>query len=104
MPTDLPAKWVQHVLEEMVPKLESSRTFMALLDADDGPGNVKFWVELGAAISMDKPIIAVVVGNARVSKKIKLVADEIVRLPEGINADSSQELARAVKRVLDGQE
>jgi hypothetical protein len=91
--------WVHHVLDDMVPKLESS-ALVAMLVPDDREGDVKFWVELGASIMMNKPIIAIVFTDAEVPPKLASIADEIVRCPRGVNLQASEAVAAAVKRVL----
>lgn len=89
--------WARHVVDDMVPKLEESA--MSLNLVPDDKGDVKFWVELGAAIMLDKPIIAVVFRDRPIPEKLERVADEIVRLPEGVDAAGSDELAAAIQRV-----
>ena len=93
--------WVQNVLDDMVPKMEGSACVMSLV-----PGNreadVKFWVELGASIMMDKPILAIVLDEEPIPPKLEMIADEIVRLPEGANLESSEVLAAAVQRMMAG--
>lgn len=90
--------WVKQVLEGMAPKMRDSALVMQLVP--DGDGDVKFWVELGASIMMNKPILALVFGDTEIPAKLALIADEIVRLPEGVNPDASDELAAAIKRML----
>ena len=91
--------WVRHVIDDMVPKLESSAVSISLVP-EDGEGDVKFWVELGASIMLDKPILAVVLGGRRIPARLERVADEIVVLPAGVDPAGSQELAAAVERML----
>jgi|SRR6516164_2892780 len=91
--------WVHHVLDEMVPKLSRSALVISLVP-ESREGDVKFWVELGASIMLDKPIIAVVMGDAPLPWKLVQVADEIVRCPKGIDPSSSDELAAAIKKVM----
>jgi hypothetical protein len=76
-------RWVQHVLSDMEPKLAGSVISVSLVP-NDREGDVKWWVELGASIMYDKPIIAVVFNDRPLPEKLKLVADEIVRLPDGV--------------------
>jgi hypothetical protein len=90
-------RWARHVVDDMVPKLESSAMSLSLVPDNDG--DVKFWVELGAAIMLDKPVIAVIFSDREVPPKLEAVADEIVRLPEGVNPAASQALAAAIERV-----
>jgi hypothetical protein len=91
-------RWVRHVLDEMAPKLEGSAFTISLVPGDR-EGDVKFWVELGASIMMDKPIIAVVMGDAPIPERLERVADEIVRCPEGVDPGASGELAEAIERT-----
>jgi hypothetical protein len=83
----------------MLPKLEGASITISLVP-ESREGDVKFWVELGASIMLDKPLIAVLFGDAPCPRKLALVADEIVRCPNGIDPASSDELAAALKRVL----
>lgn len=53
-----------------------------------GPSDIKYAVELGLSIMMDKPIIAVVIPGTKVPAKIVRVADLIVE------ADPSTEEGR----------
>jgi hypothetical protein len=98
--------WAQHVLNEMVPALESSGFVVSLMPTR-GIGDVKYWVELGAGIMMDKPLIVVAVAGAQLSKKLIAVADEVVYLPEGVNPAGSADLMAAITRMserLGGEE
>lgn len=91
--------WIRHVLDDMVPKLESSALVISLVP-DDREGDVKFWVEIGASIMLDKPIIAVLLGDAAVPEKLRLVADEIVHCPRGVDPAASADLLAAIERVM----
>ena len=92
-------RWVRHVINDMVPKLKGSVASISIVP--DSNGDVKFWVELGAAIMMDKPIIAVAIGHRQVPEKLRLVADEIVYMPDGVNEDASEAVAAALTRVME---
>lgn len=90
--------WMKSVLEDMAPKLRASACSISLVP--DNEGDVKFWVELGASIMMDKPIIAVVFHGRQVPEKLRLVADEVVVLEEGVSPEASAEFRAALERVL----
>ena len=96
-------RWVRHVIDEMVPMLESSEAFMTLAPAK-GQVDAKYCVELGAAIMLDKPIVVVVFGDRPVPRKLAAIADEVVVLPEGVNPDSADEPAAALARVFEERE
>jgi hypothetical protein len=94
--------WVRHVLDDMEPKLSSSALVISIVP-EDREGDVKFWVELGASIMMDKPIIAMVMGDAPIPDKLRLVADEVVRCPRGVDPSASEDLKAAISRLLPGR-
>lgn len=85
--------WAKHVLEDMAPKMQDSAVVVQLVN---GVGDVKFWVELGASIMMNKPILAVVLGDSEIPPKLRLIADEIVILPEGVSGPGSEQLAETL--------
>ena len=93
-------RWVQHVLSEMEPKLAESALSVSLVPGDR-EGDVKWWVELGASIMYDKPIIAVVFDDRPIPEKLKLVADEIVRCPNGVDELAGDKVQAAIKRVVE---
>jgi hypothetical protein len=93
-------RWVQHVLNDMSPKLADS-TFMISLVPDDREGDVKFWVELGASIMLDKPIIAVTFTDEPIPRKLAQVADEVVYAPEGVDVGASDDRQAAMERVME---
>jgi hypothetical protein len=70
-------EWAEHVMENMLPKLKDSDLNASLIPTD-GEGDPKFWVELGASIMMDKPIIAIVQPGQILPRKLRMVTDEIV--------------------------
>lgn len=81
--------WARQVLDDMVPKLRDSACAISLYPSDGSTGDVKYWVELGASICMNKPILLVVMGDAELPPKLAQVADEIVRLRNGLDAEGS---------------
>lgn len=93
-------EWAEAVLSDMKPKLKGSALVMQLVP-DDGIGDAKFWVELGASIMMEKPIVAVVMSGRKIPEKLKMVADEVVYLDEGVNGpESGERLEAAMDRVM----
>jgi hypothetical protein len=96
--------WAKHVLDDMAPKMSDSSLVVSIAPSNQGKhvqGDVKYWVELGASIMMDKPIIVVVMTDQEIPPKLALVADEVVRLPDGVNAAGSKELQDAIQRVME---
>lgn len=66
----------RRVQTELVPKMAGSGVIVTLLP--EGEIDVKFAVELGISIMLDKPIIAVVRPGTKVPAKLALVADRII--------------------------
>lgn len=93
-------EWADSVLTGMLPKMQESAVTISLVP-ESGRGDVKFWVELGASIMLDKPIIAVTIGDAEIPGKLRQVADEVVRL-ESLDdtVGSARLLTAALGRVL----
>jgi hypothetical protein len=89
--------YAERVLTELVPKIEDSAVTVSLVPS--GPSDVKFAVELGLSIMLDKPIIAVVDPGAEVPAKLVQVADEIVEADFSAPDDSVQRIRDAVFRV-----
>lgn len=85
----------QVVSEGLVPKLEDS-AFSAVIAPyttdENHKYDIKFAVELGLMILMDKPIITIQAPGAAISKKLALVSDKIVHAD--IDTESGQELLR----------
>jgi hypothetical protein len=93
-------RWARDVLNNMAPKLRRSDISISLCPSDGGLGDVKFWVELGASIMYDKPVIVVVPHDQPIPEHLQRVADEIVRVPADPKAlAQSQELLDALQRV-----
>jgi hypothetical protein len=96
------AEWFDHVLREMVPMLEQSAVALSLVPAGDGEythGDAKLWVELGASIMMDKPLLVVAFDDRELPAKLVEVADEVVRLPPGATAEEAAPLRNALARI-----
>lgn len=92
--------FIEDVLSDMVPKMADSAIAVSLVLNPEG--DVKFWVELGAMIMMDKPIIAVLGPGQVCPRKLALIADEIVACPDGMESPRfAQDLQDAMKRVMD---
>lgn len=95
-------KWAEDVNSSMTPKLEGSALTMSIVTP--GVGDVKFWVELGASIMMNKPLIAISL-TEDIPEKLLRVTDELVIVKDGsgggINGDEAKEAIKAaIGRVL----
>jgi hypothetical protein len=70
-------RWKEHIERDMVPKMESSNVVISIAPPK-GKFDVKFAVELGAAIMLNKPIIVISETNDDVPPLLRLVAHKIV--------------------------
>jgi hypothetical protein len=68
-------EFVQHFRTETLHQLDSSAFVISLVP---GEFDVKFAVELGAAIMFDKPLLVVLSPESLVPEHLKRVADELV--------------------------
>jgi hypothetical protein len=69
-------RFVKSTREDAMVKIMESAFVMSLVPR--GEPDIKFCVELGLAIMLDKPIVAVVMPGAEVPERLRLVADEII--------------------------
>jgi hypothetical protein len=95
-----------HVLAEMLPKLIDSAMTVSLCPSDnEGVGDVKYWVELGASIMLDKPIIVVAHPNRVIPERLRRVADEVITADLGSEAgikELGERLALVAQAMHDG--
>jgi hypothetical protein len=71
-------EYADRVQKEMVPRLADSSACISIAPFDGGEGDVKYWVELGASIMMDKPIMIVAAPGSELPAKLIRVADLVV--------------------------
>jgi hypothetical protein len=93
--------WAKRVKEELVPKIDSSACTISLVP--EGEVDVKFAVELGLSIMLDKPIIVVVRPGTKVPDKLALVAADIVEVKNwedivGVSLSISEAIGRLIDR------
>jgi len=70
------ARYRLHIIEDLVPKIRDSAVTMSLCPRDNEP-DVKYAVELGMCIMLDKPII-VLSDHEDIPEKLRKVADVVV--------------------------
>lgn len=93
--------WARRVLDELVPMIAGSAASVSIVPNDEG--DVKFAVELGFSIMLDKPIILAVAPGRSIPEHLVRVADEIVELDVG-NPAAALRLQEALTRVLERRE
>jgi nucleoside 2-deoxyribosyltransferase len=90
-------EYAMHVRTELIPMIEDSAVAMSLVPVDNKP-DVKFAVELGYMIMLDKPIIAIVGTGSKPPAKLVAVCDELVE-GEINDPDFQERLKSAIDRV-----
>jgi nucleoside 2-deoxyribosyltransferase len=93
--------WAKRILREVVPKVEGSDIFISITPSSPDQVDVKFAVELGLAIMMDKPIIATMKPGTKVPAKLAAVVDKFVEMDFDNIPDSRQRLGEATQELLD---
>jgi nucleoside 2-deoxyribosyltransferase len=91
--------WAQHVRDAVVPVMERAAVAITLIPA--ARSDVRFAVELGLSIMLDKPIIALVQPGMRIPNALAAVAAEIVEVDISRDPDGAQRsIADAFARVM----
>lgn len=85
-------EWVGHVRKTLVPMLDDSVVTVSL--APSGDTDIKYAVELGLSIMMEKPILLVVEHGQKIPPKLRLIADDIFYM-DWSSKDAQQQLAKA---------
>jgi hypothetical protein len=86
--------WAEEVTGYLVPMIQSSAITVSLVPK--GPSDIKFAVELGLSIMLDKPIIAVLAPGAHCPPALRRVAVEVIYW-DGLDTG---DLQAAIKRVM----
>lgn len=89
-------EFVDHFRKDALAKMTDSAFIASLVPRGDF--DVKFATELGAAIMLDKPILAIVAPGARVSESLRRVAKEIVEADLDLE-EGRQQVHEAIRRM-----
>jgi nucleoside 2-deoxyribosyltransferase len=99
-------RWVTHVRESTVRQMAGS-AFVASLVPDKDETDVKFAVELGLAIMLGKPIVAIAVAGRPVPGKLREIADTVIEVSdldtEAGQAELQAKLLPALKRLTEAE-
>lgn len=90
-------EFVEHFRRDALEKMTDSAFVMSLVP-DKGGLDVKFAVELGASIMLDKPILAIVQPGAEVPDKLRSVCEEIVEADIDVE-EGQKKIAEAISRI-----
>lgn len=93
-------RWLEHCTKELVPMVQRSKMTISLIPEEADYDDIKFAVELGLSIMLDKPLIVVVPPGRQVPAGLIKVADEIVEWDGTGNPAKNKGLRDAMDRVL----
>lgn len=97
------AAWEEFVTDfrrDALLKMNSS-AFVAQLVPDEDEFDVKFAVELGASIMLNKPILAIVMPGRTVPSKLRLVADRVVEADLDTE-EGRKKIAEEISQMVQG--
>lgn len=85
----------QNVRENLIPKIQDSNIFVSIVPNPENI-DIKFAIELGIAIMLNKPIIAAIKPGVKIPEKLSRVVDRFVELSDNIN-----NVAEAIKEAVE---
>lgn len=94
--------WRDRVKAEVLPKLKDSAFTISLMP--DGEPDIKYAVELGLSIMLNKPIILAVSPGAKVPLKLAKVADEVVEVDMSNSRSrmlATSRIREAIDRIIE---
>ncbi len=96
--------WINHVRDELVPMIRKTQMTISLIPENLDKVDLKFAVELGLSVMMDKPIIAVITPGMQVPGQLLRLADHIIEWDGEPTEASKAALFAAIEEVGGGQE
>lgn len=105
MPSDLfddpeTRAWAQRAVDELIPMISDSALTVSLVPDQAGVDDIKFALELGLSIMLDKPIIVAVVPGRRIPDHLARVADTIIDYDPADPAGTGARLGKAIANIL----
>lgn len=99
--TDDPAArdWAQHALDDLLPKLRDSYATVSIVPDLAGIDDIKFALELGLTIMLDKPLILAIVPGRNVPARLARAAAELIEFDEDNPARTAAAIRAAVDRI-----
>lgn len=86
-------RFARKAREELLPKIDASAMVMSFIM--DGDPDVKWAIEMGFSIMLDKPIIAVITPGRKVPSKLAAVVDAWVEW-----SDDKDEMAKRIREAM----
>lgn len=93
------AEWqaiVRHAREDTIKQMDASAFVMTLVPEEP---DIKFMLELGMAIMLDKPIIALATPQSKVPDRLRMIADQVIEVD--FDTDKGrEEVAQAIHKIV----
>lgn len=93
-------EWAENVRAHLLPMISESALTFSIVPEDPTNIDIKFAVELGVSIMLDKPIIAVVQPGTKVPERLLRVADHIIDVDLSA-PDAAQRVQQAITAVME---
>lgn len=93
-------EFVDHFRREAVEMIAGSAAFISIVPSSMEQVDVKFATELGMAIMLDKPIMALAMPGAKVPQQLRALAVEVVEADIDTE-EGKAEFAEALSRMPD---
>lgn len=93
----------ERVRRELIPKIEESNIFVSITPMSADQVDVKFALELGLAIMLDKPILAVIRPGTHIPDKLAKVVDRFVEMDLN-DPTQADRLNEGIKEMLEEEE
>lgn len=92
--------WIADVHERLIPMIEGSTATVSICPTDPEDIDIKFSVELGISIMLDKPIITVVRPGTRLPEHLVRVSDRIIEMDlENDSGKVAEAISQAVNEL-----
>lgn len=92
-------RFVRHARTDAVRLIHGSAFVMTFVP-DDGKPDVKFAVELGFGIMLNKPIITIAMKGQRVPPGLRRVSHSVIELTEDLDTQAGQDEMEAKLRAV----
>jgi hypothetical protein len=92
-------EWAQRAVDELVPMLRDSFANVSIVPDEAGVADIKFAVELGLTLMLDKPLILAVAPGRRIPARLQRAADEIIEFDEDSPANTRARILAAMERI-----
>jgi hypothetical protein len=92
-------EYVEHVRKDVLPKMENISLFVSITPNSEKI-DIKFATEMGIAILMDKPIVAIIRRGQDIPKKLSRVVDRFIEVDDNYDPTVGDRIKEAIKEMV----